>query len=383
MQALSLYDVAKMEPRTIADPTPGPRDVVLRVSSVGLCGTDFHIYEGHANYNTDATGRQIPFRELPQILGHEFGGTVIETGREVKDLKPGDRVLTDQGLNCASFGKDPYCEYCATGHTHQCQYYQEHGITGLQGALAEFIAVPAINCVRVESDMPDFQIAMGEPLGCVTHACETLQKTPARYMFGGERAIKNALICGAGPAGLLFTQYLRNVIGFDGLLLVTEPNARRRAIAESYGATAIDPTSVDLIKAVQEFTKGEKLNLLIESAGVARLFRQMPALLRKQASVVLYGHGHHGEDLGVLNLVQFIEATLIAPTGASGAIDTDGKPLTYRRALKMLSDKRIDVSHFITNQYHKLADVPHGFSTDRHQADYIKGIYAPQHNQTP
>jgi L-iditol 2-dehydrogenase len=108
----------------------------------------------------------------------------------------------------------------------------------------------------------------------------------------------------------------------------------------------------------------------------------MPALLRKQASVVLYGHGHHGEDLGVLNLVQFIEATLIAPTGASGAIDTDGKPLTYRRALKMLSDKRIDVSRFITNQYHKLADVPHGFSTDRHQADYIKGIYAPQHNQT-
>src|SRR5262249_38458121 len=148
--------------------------------------------------------------------------------------------------------------------------------------------------------------------------------------------------CGAGPAGLLFTQYLRNVIGFDGLLIVTEPVAMRRQIAEDFGATVIDPMSVDLVEAVNDLTHGERLHCLIESAGVAQLFKQIPGVLRKQGTVVLYGHGHHGVDLGVINNLQFIEPTLIAPTGASGGFDVDGRPSTYRRSLSLLSERKIN-----------------------------------------
>jgi L-iditol 2-dehydrogenase len=376
MRALTVCAPQKMELREIAVPEPGARDILIKSGAVGLCGTDFHIYEGHANYNYDALGRQIPFEERPQILGHEFCGVVVDVGSEVTDLKAGDRVVVDQGVNCRSRAETDLCEYCATGNTHQCARYEEHGITGLQGALADFVAVPAINAVKIESDLPLAQAALTEPLGCIIHSCETVMRTTARYTFGGKgnSEIRSVLICGAGPAGLLFTQYLRNVVGYDGLLLVTEPSAIRRRLAAEYGATVIDPTSVDLIEAVEELTRGQRIQLLIESAGVAQLFKQVPRLLRKQATMVLYGHGHHGVDLGVLNNIQFIETTFVAPTGASGGFDADGRPSVYRKSLELIGAGKINVSKFVTHQYQSLEAVPQAFAGDRFGPDYIKGV---------
>jgi len=374
MRALTVCAPEKMELREIPTPEVRPREVLIKSGAVGLCGTDFHIYQGHANYNTDASGRLIPFEERPQILGHEFCGVVIDAGAEVKDLKAGDRVVIDQGLNCLSRAETELCEYCATGNSHQCARYEEHGITGLQGALADFVAVHAINSVKIESDLPLEQAVLTEPLACVTHTCEMVMRTSARYTFGGERPIRSILVCGAGPAGLLFTQYLRNVIGFDGLLIVTEPSAIRRQLVSDYGATVVDPMSAPLIEAVEDLTHGERVNLLIESAGVGQLFKQVPRLLRKQGTMVLYGHGHHGVDLGVMNNIQFIEATFVAPTGASGGFDADGRPSVYRKSLKLISEGKINVSKFITHQYQSLDAVPQAFASDRFGADYIKGI---------
>src|SRR5262245_54257698 len=374
MQALTVCAPERMELRQIAAPEIGPREVLIKSGAVGLCGTDFHIYQGHANYNRDASGRTIPFEERPQILGHEFCGVVVDAGSEVKDLKVGTPVVVDQGINCLSRAEIELCEYCATGNSHQCARYEEHGITGLQGALADYVAVPANNAVKIESALPLEQAVLTEPLACVTHSCEMLMRTSARYTFGGERPIRSVLICGAGPAGLLFTQYLRNVIGYDGLLIVSEPSALRRRLAADYGATVIDPASTDLIEAVEELTGGERINLLIEATGVAQLFKQIPRLVRKQATMLLYGHGHHGVDLGVLNNIQFIELTMVTPTGASGGFDADGRSSVYRKSLELISDGKINVSKFITHRYSSLEAVPQAFANDRLGADYIKGV---------
>lgn len=378
MKALALCAPHKMEVREIATPVPQPNEVLVRVGAVGLCGTDFHIFEGHANYRSDATGRLVPLEEEPLILGHEFCGIVEEIGSAVKDVRAGDWVVVDQGWNCLSYHQTELCEYCATGDSHQCANYAEHGITGLQGALADFVSVPAINTVKIETALAMEQAALTEPLGCITHTMNTVLKTQSRYQFPGEkeaeRPIKSVLVCGAGPAGLLFTQYLRNVIGFEGLLIVSEPSEKRRRLAEEFGATGIDPTATDLVEAVKELTKGERINLLIESAGIAPLFKQIPSLIRKQGTVVLYGHGHHGVDLGVMNNIQFIEPTLIAPTGASGGFDSDGRPSTYRRSLELIASGKINVSKIITHHYHSLADVPAGFAQDHFGADFIKGV---------
>ena len=393
MRAAVLVDVGRIEVREVPRTPPGPRDVVLRVAAVGLCGTDVHLFLGHGNYNFDERGRPVPLAVQPQILGHEIVGVVEEVGREVRDpsassgqrLRPGDRVIVDQGRSCVSVGRSPACEYCATGDSHQCEHYGEHGITGLPGGFAEFFTIPAPNAVRVESALAAEELALTEPLGCVVHATDLLARTPARYTLpdragggggggGGGRPVRCALVCGAGPAGLLFIQYLRNVVGFDGLLLAVEPNARKRALAERFGAETIDPSAEDLVAAVRERTAGRRAELLVEATGSGPLFATIPGLLRKQGTALLYGHGHHGVDLGVLNQVMFLEPTLVSPIGASGGHEPDGRPSTYLRALRLIERGTIDVASLITHRYPSLDAVPAALAGDYRAPDYVKGV---------
>ena len=115
MRAAVLADVGRIEIRDdVPVAAPLADEVLLRVAAVGLCGTDFHIFNGHGNYHTDDCGRPIPLARQPQILGHEFVGIVQETGRNVSDLVPGDRVVVDQGRNCVSAARLPLCEVPAS-----------------------------------------------------------------------------------------------------------------------------------------------------------------------------------------------------------------------------------------------------------------------------
>src|SRR2546429_10016831 len=94
---------------------------------------------------------------------------------------------------------------------------------------------------------------------------------------------------------LLFIQYLRAVLGYDGLLLVSEPNAEKRKLAKHFCADeALDPEACDWIEAVKERTGGKGVEYLIEASGAGQVFASIPGLIRKQATVLLYGHGHAG-----------------------------------------------------------------------------------------
>lgn len=384
MKACVLCDVRRIEVREVAAPRPSASQVLIRISAVGICGTDSHIFGGHANYNTDQSGRTIPLNVEPQILGHEMSGVVEEVGSEVRDLRPGDRVVVDQGLNCMSMHRQPLCEYCETGDSHQCAYYREHGITGLQGGLAEFIAVPATNCVRMESKLDSAEAALSEPLGCIVHSSDRVAHVSSRYRLqGGERdrRVGHVLICGCGPAGLLFTQYLRRILGYEGLLMVAEPNEIKRNLAKRFGAdVVIDPSKNDLGEVVREHTKGGGVEYMIEATGQGRVFASIPQLIRKQATVLLYGHGHGGTDLSVLNNVMFKEPTLVNPIGASGGFEKDGRPSVYARGLRMIENAEIEVTPFITHRYTSLDQVQGALLSGMNAADYVKGVVVLQRN---
>jgi threonine dehydrogenase-like Zn-dependent dehydrogenase len=376
MRASVLSRVAHLEVCEIPFPTVGENDVLVRVAAVGLCGTDAHIFAGHANYNIDEFGQPIPFEVQPQVLGHEITGYIEEVGRQVQDLKPGDRVVVDQGLNCVSVRRNPPCEYCRTGDSHQCEFYAEHGITGLPGALAEFIAVPAVNAIPIRSDLNMTVAALTEPLGCIIHSADVVARTHVRYHLNGTAPrVQSVLVCGAGPAGLMFTQYLRRVLNYDGLLLVSEPNDAKRSLALRLGADqAIGPGERDAVESVQDFTNGKGVDYLIEASGAGQVLAFIPGLIRKQATVLLYGHGHAGVDLSVLNNLMFREPNLITPVGASGGFEPDGRPSVYLRSLNLIEEGQIEVASLITHNYTSLDDVQGALIDDIHSHGYIKGV---------
>ena len=381
MKASVLVDVGQLEVRDIPKPTISARDVLVRVAAVGICGTDSHIFAGHANYNTDERGFPIPLSAQPQVLGHEINGFVADKGSEVMDLDIGDQVVIDQGLNCISKRRRPLCEYCQTGNSHQCEFYQEHGITGLQGGLAEFISVPAVNAIRVRSAIDPAEAALVEPLGCIIHSSEAVAAAHSRYAINAdssERRVRTVLICGAGPAGLLFTQYLRRVLNYAGQLLVSAPTEWKRTFASRFGADdVLDANDPDLARVVGEKTGGRGVEYLIEASGAGRAVTSMPGLIRKQATVLLYGHGHAGVDLSVLNNVMFREPTLVTPVGASGGFERDGRPSVYLQALSLIEQHKIEVAPIITHRYTSLDAVQGALERDMRAPNYLKGVVLP------
>lgn len=377
MKACVLSKVGRLEVREVPRPVLAPHEVLVAVGAVGICGTDAHIFAGHANYNLNERGLPISLETQPQILGHEISGTIAEIGTAVKDLAVGDRVVVDQGLNCLSRRREVLCSYCRTGDSHQCEYYREHGITGLPGGLADFIAVPAVNALKITSALSFAEAALVEPLGCVIHSSETVEKSRSRYSFNAahsEERIRSVLICGAGPAGLLFTQYLRQVMNYRGLLFVSDPNAHKRLLALEFGADeTIDPVNSDLVEVVREHSNGKGVEYLIEASGAGEVFASIPGLICKQATVLLYGHGHAGTDLSVLNNVLFKEPIVVTSVGASGGFEDDGRPSTYRRALNLLESGMINVSKLITHRYSRLSEVEEALNGAMLASDYIKG----------
>jgi threonine dehydrogenase-like Zn-dependent dehydrogenase len=376
MRAAVLVDVGRIEIRDVPRVAPSPTEVVVRVEAVGLCGTDLHIVAGHANYNRDALGRPRPLATHPQILGHEIAGVVAEVGSEVRDVAVGRRVIVDQGRTCVSERRTPLCEYCESGDSHQCEYYREHGITDLPGGFAESITVPSSNVVLVNSSINPECAALSEPLGCVIHSMDMVNRAPARYGLSSSsrQRARTMLVCGGGPAGLLFVQFLRAVAKYDGVLLVSEPNAMKRALAERWGAETLDPNSGNLTEQIRDRTVGRGIEMLVEASGSGDVFGAIPGLVRKQGTILLYGHGHAGVDLSVMNPVQFLEPTLVSPAGASGGHDDAGRPVTYERALRLIEDGTVDVAPLITHRYNSLDAVPAAFAGDHRRPDYVKGV---------
>jgi L-iditol 2-dehydrogenase len=142
MRAAALVAARKIELVELSRPALGAYDVRLAPEAVGVCGTDLHIWSGESNFHLDERGEPIPLERSPQVLGHEITATVLETGGAVSDLRPGERVVVDQGRNCTSERRSPACEYCASGNSHQCEFYAEHGITGLPGGFSEGWSYP-------------------------------------------------------------------------------------------------------------------------------------------------------------------------------------------------------------------------------------------------
>jgi 2-desacetyl-2-hydroxyethyl bacteriochlorophyllide A dehydrogenase len=188
-------------------PAIGDRDVLIKVAVTGICGTDIHIF--HGEYEA----------LYPIIPGHEFSGTVVEVGNEVKYFKPGDRVTADPNIPCRR------CPACKRGHNNQCDNLEAAGVTR-DGAFAEYIAVPEAVVFQIDN-IPFQSAAMVEPLACVIWGLNRVKVQPG----------DSVLVFGAGPMGCLITQALKRAGATS--ITVSDLVEWRLKIAQSLGATDI------------------------------------------------------------------------------------------------------------------------------------------------
>jgi threonine 3-dehydrogenase len=193
----------------VAKPEPGPHDVLIKIRMASICGTDMHIWKWD-----DWAQKTVP---VPLVVGHEYVGVVEEVGKDVEDVKPGERVSGEGHLPCG------HCRNCLSGRAHICARTKGVGVNR-PGAFADYLVIPEANVRPVPDDISDEVASILDPLGNAVH-------TALAFDLVGE----DVLITGAGPIGLMAAAVCRHVGARH--IVVTDLNDERLALAEKMGAT--------------------------------------------------------------------------------------------------------------------------------------------------
>ncbi|WP_460796618.1 2,3-butanediol dehydrogenase [Microbacterium sp. GXF0217] len=270
MKAAVFHAKEDLRVEEVEEPTPGPGQVKLRNAFAGICGSDLHVY-----YSPEAAGldfdhpHPVTGSTLPQILGHEFSGTVVEVGEGVTDVQVGDRAAVWPIYYCGE------CPACRKGMFNACQKIGFHGLSSHGGGMAAFTTVDASK-LHVLPENVDLRMgALVEPMSVAWHAVSR----------GNIEAGQTALIAGAGPIGIGVWFALR-ARGIDRVL-VSEPSAERRAIIAALGATVVDPVNEDLDAAVAELTEGAGVDAAFDAAGAGPAITSALASLTPGGRVVV------------------------------------------------------------------------------------------------
>jgi L-iditol 2-dehydrogenase len=316
-------------------PQPGPGDVLVRIGSVGVCGSDVHYYEH---------GRIGPYVvDHPLVLGHEAGGEVTAVGPGVTSLAPGQRVSLEPGVPCRS------CSQCLAGHYNLCPDVRFFATPPYDGAFCEYVAMPAPFVHPIPDTVSDDAAALLEPLSVGIWACRR----------GGVTAGSQVLVTGAGPIGLVCVQAAR---AFGATQVwVSDVNAHRLELARQMGAVALDVSERPI------GAWGIEPNVLLECSGNARATGEAIRTVARAGQVVLVGMG--ADELPIpLPYVQDHELVL---TGAFRYANT------WPTAIALVASKRVDVDSLVTG-YYGLDDVEQALTAARRDPTTVKAVVRPR-----
>jgi len=255
MRAVQITRPGEIKIAEVPIPEFGSNDVLIKVAYAGICGTDLHILDGEYE------------AVYPIIPGHEFSGTVVKIGRDVKYFHPGDRVTADPNIPCHR------CPACKRGYFNQCENLEAVGVTR-DGAFAEYVAVPE-NVVFPIHHIPFQDAAMIEPLSCVIWGLKRI-----KAQLGD-----SALVFGAGPMGCLVSQGLRSC-GVTPVI-VTDKVEWRLEVAKELGAT-------DVILASQTDLLNSKLNsdgfsIVVDATGVGQVLQDAFEYVQPRGKIWVFG----------------------------------------------------------------------------------------------
>ena len=298
-------------------PVPGPRDVLIRVKKVGICGTDRHIWE----WDAWAAGR-IP---VGIVTGHEFVGVIEEVGSAVTNYKPGLRVSAE-GHTTA--WKDFNSR---TGNAHIAGDTKIIGIDR-DGCFAEFVCVPEENVWPVHPSIPDKVAAVLDPLGNAVHT-----------VMAANVSAMSVLVTGTGIIGLMSITVAR--AAGASRIFATDIDPRRRALAKKLGAVeAFDPRDNEWIRQVRRDCRGEGVDVLLEMSGAEPALTQGFEALRNGGRAALLGLFKGPVKFDLNSLVIFKGCTVL---GINGRKMFE----TWYQMEELLLGGRLELGEIITHEF--------------------------------
>jgi threonine dehydrogenase-like Zn-dependent dehydrogenase len=241
---------------TLPDPTPGPGEIVIKVSRCGICGTDLHMTDGHAHTFPEGT-----------VIGHEFAGEVVAIGAGVRRFKIGDAAAALPTVGCG------HCANCLAGETAWC----DSGLIGKLGGFGQYAIACDHASIKLPSTLSVEDGALVEPLAVALHGVTLAELKPGAKV----------LVQGAGPIGLGCVFWSKYVGA--GRIAVTSRSRRCETIAMDMGASAFVQTSEQLQVDVNAALGGPP-DVVFECVGVTGQLAQATHLVRPRGTVVLLGN---------------------------------------------------------------------------------------------
>jgi len=327
MKALRLTDVKRLDFCDVPHPKLQPGWALVEVKACGICMTDIHMYVGEFAVKT------------PVTLGHEFSGVVRDLHGEgpaqyhgigvSREVEIGDRVAVNPLLYCGS------CSSCLSGRPNLCVFPKALGGAGdvvIDGAFAEYTAVPISSLGPMPDDMGWDRGAMVEPVACCLHGIDRCCIKPGDVVA----------VIGAGPIGLTLIQ-LAALHGADRVVCVERDVARAQEARTAGAIDVVNPEQERFDAAFHTVTKGRKADVVIEAVGSAATAELALRLVRKGGLVNLFGVAPETATFPCNPFqIYYDEIQLIGTYALT--------PDAFRRSLSLLGSGRVDVKHLITHR---------------------------------
>lgn len=291
-------------------PQPRPGQVLMRVTAVGVCGSDTHFYE------TGVIGDIVV--DGPIVLGHETAGEIVAVGEGVDAGRIGTQVAIEPQMPCRR------CDFCKEGSYHLCTDMRFYGAYPVDGSFSEYALIDDDFAHAVPATMTAEEAALVEPVSVAIHACRR----------GNVTAGSKVLITGAGPIGVLCAQVARAFGATE--VVISDPIPHRRDYAATHGAnTVLDPASGGLENYNKHFT------VYIDASANARAILSAFPTIRPGGIAVLVGMG--GQEL--LIPIAMIQHREISLTGTYRYVNT------WPTAIELIATGAIEVQSLVTGRF--------------------------------
>lgn len=320
MKAACLTGKESLVIRDVPEPEIGPGDVLVRVKSAFVCGTDVRFY---LNGEPGIDG------EHPRVLGHEFAGVVERVGDQVKSYAPGTAVAVAPNYGCG------VCDLCVSGHSEMCAASEALGVT-IDGGFAQFVRIPEAavrqgNISPIPSGVSFPEAALAEPLSCVYNAYEKIGIYPG----------DTVLVIGSGPIGIMHC--LIALMAGAARVFISDISEQRMELAHFIDSRIEKlPAGETRLSELKRLTGGKLANLVITAASVGIIQEQAFALAGQNGRVMFFGGLPAGKSVVRLDTNEIHYKQLLV------AGITRQSLRQYRKCLDLIAGKAIDVRSIIT-----------------------------------